>query len=226
MFEEGFRSVRRLLFTVLLATCVMAGTSLPATAHNVLKASDPKDGATLTQAPRQITLVFDQPVRKGYATVSVTGPDGAARARGAAVVAAEKVTVEVAALPVNGEHVVGYRVLSADGHPITGKITFTLTVPATASPETSASSETSASPETSASSEPAASSEPLAATGVPAPDDAASRAEALEAAANGGAGMAVLWIAGALLVLAAGTVVALRRSRPDTVTHPDKEARA
>jgi hypothetical protein len=42
---------------------------------------------------------------------------------------------------------------------------------------------------------------------------AGEQAEAAEAAANGGAGMAVVWIVGALLVLAAGTAVALRRSR-------------
>ncbi|MBF8189150.1 copper resistance protein CopC, partial [Nonomuraea sp. K274] len=123
--------MRRLL-TVLLLTCACAGIfSSPALAHNVLVGSDPKDGATLSAAPGRVTLVFDQVVRQGYAQVRVTGAEGSAWADGAAVVAAERVSVEVRPLPAGGSYVVGYRVLSADGHPVTGRITFHLTATAT-----------------------------------------------------------------------------------------------
>ncbi|MEV1172870.1 copper resistance CopC family protein [Nonomuraea sp. NPDC049784] len=177
--------MRRLL-TVLLLAFAAAGVAQPAAqAHNVLIGSDPKDGATLSAAPSQVTLVFDQAVRQGYAQVGVTGADGSSWADGSAVVAAERVSVRVKPLPAGGSYVVGYRILSADGHPVTGKITFTLS--------------------------PGAAGAPAAATGQTAQD---ASAEAAEAAANGGAGMAVVWIVGALLVLAAGTAVALRRSRP------------
>ncbi|MET7464860.1 copper resistance CopC family protein [Nonomuraea sp. NPDC005501] len=180
--------MRRLL-TVLLLASAAVGISLPARAHNVLISSDPKDGAALAASPAQITLVFDQAVRQGYAQVGVTGPDGAAMADGAASVAAEKVTVKVRPLTAAGAYVVGYRILSADGHPVTGKISFRLTAGAAASPAGSA-----------APAESAAAGE-------------ADTARAAEAAANGGAGMAVVWIVAALLLLAAGTGVALRRSR-------------
>lgn len=176
--------MRRLL-TVLLLACAAVGIAPPAAqAHNVLVASDPKDGATLAASPSQVTLVFDQAVRQGYAQVSVTGADGSAWADGRAAVAAERVSVKVKPLPAGGSYVVGYRILSADGHPVTGKITFTLAANA---------------------------------SGVAAGAAAeGSSAEAAEAAANGGAGMAVVWIVGALLLLAAGTAVALRRSTPAT----------
>ncbi|WP_433431292.1 copper resistance CopC family protein [Nonomuraea sp. CA-141351] len=180
--------MRRLL-TVLLLAFAAAGVAQPAAqAHNVLIGSDPKDGATLSAAPSQVTLVFDQAVRQGYAQVGVTGADGSSWADGSAVVAAERVSVRVKPLPAGSSYVVGYRILSADGHPVTGKITFTLSPGAAGAPA-------------------------AAATGQTAQN---ASAEAAEAAANGGAGMAVVWIVGALLVLAAGTAVALRRSRPAT----------
>ncbi|NUW30817.1 copper resistance protein CopC [Nonomuraea sp. SMC257] len=187
--------MRRLL-TVLLLASAAVGISLPARAHNVLISSDPKDGAALSAAPALITLVFDQAVRQGYAQVGVTGPDGAAMADGAASVAAEKVTLKVKPLTAAGAYIVGYRILSADGHPVTGKITFRLTGPAAAAPETA--------PRTAAQTAP----------GTAAASDDADSARAAEAAANGGAGMAVVWIVAALLLLAAGTGVALRRARP------------
>ncbi|MGW3343488.1 copper resistance CopC family protein [Nonomuraea rubra] len=178
--------MRRLLTVLLLAFAAVGVTYSPAQAHNVLIGSDPEDGATLTASPSQVTLVFDQAVRQGYAQVGVTGADGSAWADGSAVVAAERVSVKVKPLPAGGSYVVGYRILSADGHPVTGKIGFKLAAAATP-----------------------------AASGVAAGAAAGgSSADAAEAAANGGAGMAVVWIVGALLVLAAGTAVALRRAAP------------
>ncbi|MEU7852924.1 copper resistance CopC family protein [Nonomuraea sp. NPDC049141] len=181
----------RRLFVIVLLAVAGVGVALPAQAHNVLVGSDPKDGATLTAAPARITLVFDQAVRQGYAQVGVTGADGTAWADGSAEVAAEKVSVKVKPLRAGGAYVVGYRILSADGHPVTGKISFNLAADATA------------------------------VTQAPAQADA-SGADAAEAAANGGAGMAVVWIVGALLVLAAGTAVALRRARTPA---PESETR-
>ncbi|MET7328003.1 copper resistance CopC family protein [Nonomuraea sp. NPDC005650] len=184
--------MRRLL-TVLLLAFTAAGIAVPAAqAHNVLVSSDPKDGATLTAAPARVTLVFDQAVRQGYAQVGVTGPDGSSWADGSAEVAAERVSVGVKPLPAGGAYTVGYRILSADGHPVTGKITFTLSSGATGAG--------------------------VPADGATGPAARDASAEAAEAAANGGAGMAVVWIVGALLLLAAGTAVALRRPRPAAET--------
>ncbi|MEO3800429.1 copper resistance CopC family protein [Nonomuraea sp. B1E8] len=204
--------MRRLL-TVLLLAFAAAGIALsPAEAHNVLIGSDPKDGAALTASPARVTLVFDQPVRQGYAQVGVTGADGSAWADGAAEIAAERVSVKVKPLAAGGSYVVGYRILSADGHPVTGKISFSLTANATADQGTNA--DPTEAPAEGATRAPAqgnteapAQADPDAA-GTPADPDAA------EAAANGGAGMAVVWIVGALLLLALGTAVALRRAKP------------
>ncbi|MEZ7127013.1 copper resistance protein CopC [Nonomuraea sp. AD125B] len=197
--------MRRLL-TVLLLACVAAVVVPPyaAQAHNVLVGSDPRDGATLTAAPGRVTLVFDQAVRQGYAQIGVTGADGSSWADGDAVVAAERVSVKLKALPGGGAYVVGYRILSADGHPVTGKLTFTV---ASAGPAAPAPAK--ATPDAAATSEAVAASDAAGASGA-----------AAEAAANGGAGMAVVWIVGALVLLAAGTVVALRRTPPPAPATP------
>ncbi|TDD46297.1 copper resistance protein CopC [Nonomuraea terrae] len=199
--------MRRLL-TVLLLACATVGLAhTPAQAHNVLIGSDPKDGATLTASPERVTLVFDQLVRQGYAQVGVTGADGSAWADGAAEVAAERVSVKVKPLPAGGTYVVGYRILSADGHPVTGKITFSLAPDASgvSTDTTSAAAGSSGAANSGAANSGAVSS------------GAVSSGAAAEAAANGGAGMAVVWIVGALLLLAAGTAVALRRSSSPVV---------
>ncbi|WP_220449042.1 copper resistance CopC family protein [Nonomuraea mesophila] len=208
----------RRLFTVLLLAFAAAGIALsPAEAHNVLIGSDPKDGATLTASPARVTLVFDQPVRQGYAQVGVTGSDGSAWADGAAEIAAERVSVKVKPLAAGGSYVVGYRILSADGHPVTGKIGFSLAADATgvaADPKTGG--DNAPTQETGADAT-APATDPDTAAG-PDAAEAAANPDAAEAAANGGAGMAVVWIVGALLILATGTAVALRRAKPAQAT--------
>ncbi|GIH99537.1 copper resistance CopC family protein [Planobispora takensis] len=186
--------------TVLLLACTaLLGVAGPARAHNVLIDSDPDDGARLAAAPQRITLTFDQTVRQGFAQISVTGPDGRRWEEGATAVDGAKASVTLKPLGPAGEYVVGYRILSSDGHPVADKLTFTLTAPGTqaASRPTPAASQ--AAPPPSAAAEPATT-----------PDLSA---QAAEAAQNGGAGMAVLWIAGALVILGGATVVAMRRTR-------------
>ncbi|WP_203873998.1 copper resistance CopC family protein [Planobispora takensis] len=191
--------MRRLLTVLLLACTALLGVAGPARAHNVLIDSDPDDGARLAAAPQRITLTFDQTVRQGFAQISVTGPDGRRWEEGATAVDGAKASVTLKPLGPAGEYVVGYRILSSDGHPVADKLTFTLTAPGTqaASRPTPAASQ--AAPPPSAAAEPATT-----------PDLSA---QAAEAAQNGGAGMAVLWIAGALVILGGATVVAMRRTR-------------
>jgi copper resistance protein C len=185
--------VRRLLTVLLLACAVLFGAVAPAQAHNVLIGSDPKDGAQLATGPDKITLTFDQPVRQGFAQISVTGPDGTTWEDGKTVVDNHRVSVGVRPLGPAGEYVVGYRILSSDGHPVASKTIFTLTAPGTGT-----------------------ASQPVAApssAGSQAQQAPGLGAQAAEAAQNGGAGMALLWIVGSLLLLGGATIVALRRTK-------------
>ncbi|MBW4719519.1 copper resistance CopC family protein [Saccharothrix obliqua] len=124
------RRVFSLLAAALLAgglAVVGAGT---ASAHNVLVSSDPKDGQSLETGPAEITLVFDQPVQAGdkFNTISVQAPDGT-RWEDAAdpVVRDNSVIFKVRTLGPAAEYRVDYRILSADGHSVTGDLKFTTT---------------------------------------------------------------------------------------------------
>jgi methionine-rich copper-binding protein CopC len=189
--------VRRSLTVLLLACAALLGAVAPAQAHNVLIGSDPEDGASIAAGPERITLTFDQPARQGFAQITLTGPDGTRWEEGKTAVDGAKVSVGVKPLGPAGGYVVGYRILSSDGHPVSGKVAFTLTAPGPGSAQPAA----------------AASAPAVPASGADAAEAPDGRAQAIEAAQNGGAGMAVVWIAAALVLLGGATVVAMRRTR-------------
>ncbi|MFE2752455.1 copper resistance protein CopC [Actinosynnema sp. NPDC059335] len=124
------RRVVSLLLTGLLAGGLALATAAPASAHNVLISSDPKDGSSLETGPATVTLTFDQPVQAGekFNTITVTGPEGTRwEAEGEPTVKNNSVVFPIRPLGPAAEYTVGYRVLSADGHPVTGSLKFTLT---------------------------------------------------------------------------------------------------
>ncbi|MEV0967888.1 copper resistance CopC family protein [Microtetraspora glauca] len=138
--------MRRLLTVLLLACAPVLGVAMPAQAHNVLVGSDPKDGAQVATAPDRITLEFDQPVRRDFARIAVTGPDGATYEQGEITAKGDSVSIGLAPLGPAGAYVIGYRIVSNDGHPVTGTITFTLTTAGQAAGQPSPSATSSTGP--------------------------------------------------------------------------------
>ncbi|KOX35235.1 copper resistance protein CopC [Saccharothrix sp. NRRL B-16348] len=137
------RRVVSLLLTGLVAGAVVLGTAAPAFAHNVLVSSDPKDGSRLEAGPAAITLTFDQAVQAGekFNTITVTGPEGTRwEAAGEPTVKNNSVVFPVRPLGPAAEYTVGYRILSADGHPVTGSLKFTLTKAGSGTPAPAAES--------------------------------------------------------------------------------------
>ncbi|GAB3286342.1 copper resistance CopC family protein [Parasphingorhabdus pacifica] len=125
------------LFTVaVLAVATMLGSAGPALAHNVLVESAPAEGAQVTSTPGEVRLTFDQPVRAGddYNTLNVIGPDGSYWTDGTVRVEGNSVIAPVRELGPAGTYTIGYRVLSNDGHPVPGKVAFTLTEPGSGTP--------------------------------------------------------------------------------------------
>jgi copper resistance protein C len=106
----------------------------PVLAHNVLVSSDPAEGSSLDTGPARATLRFDLPVQPSFDTVTVVGPDGGTYQDGKAVVDGNTVSVAVRPLGPAGAYTVGYRVVSDDGHPVSGKVSFTLTRAGTGTP--------------------------------------------------------------------------------------------
>ncbi|MGD9529993.1 copper resistance CopC family protein [Pseudonocardia sp.] len=177
------RHLRRGVAVVLLAVAAMLGVAAPAFAHTRLEGTDPADGSSLAEAPQRVSLTFNENLPAEFSAITVIGPDGAAYQSGA--VSAQGTTISTAVRPLGpaGRYEIGYRVVSDDGHPVEGKVAFTLTAPGPAA--------------AAATSPSAASPAPVAAT--PAPD--------------GGSAPVWPWIAGAVVLVAAGVTVALRVGR-------------
>jgi hypothetical protein len=97
----------------------------PAQAHDALRGTDPAAGSTLTTTPTAVKLTFTEPVLDGTAKVQVTGPNGVATTGD---VASKGATVAAGLLPglPDGAYTVLWRVTSTDGHPVSGKFSFTL----------------------------------------------------------------------------------------------------
>nr|WP_205829880.1 copper resistance protein CopC [Microbispora sp. CL1-1] len=111
----------------LLALLSVLLIATPAQAHDVLVGSDPKDGAVLGTMPSTVTLTFDQAVRRDFARMAVTGPDGAHYEQGEITVDGRNVSIGVRTGTPSGDYAIGYRIVSNDGHPVTGAVKFTVT---------------------------------------------------------------------------------------------------
>jgi methionine-rich copper-binding protein CopC len=98
---------------------------LSAQAHAALISSSPSDGDVVASVPTEVSFTFDEAVGSP-AFVSVIGPDGADIADGDAVVDGATVTQAVRLLPEQGRYTASYRVVSDDGHAVTGTIRFTV----------------------------------------------------------------------------------------------------
>lgn len=121
--HRSARSATAIVIAVVLA--LMVGTG-PAFGHAALIETDPKDGATLDKEPGSVTFKFNQNIGTP-AYVVVTAPDGSRVESGAPDVIDESVTEQVETTGLAGEYKASYRVVSADGHPVKGTITYEVT---------------------------------------------------------------------------------------------------
>ncbi|RBP62911.1 hypothetical protein DFO66_11215 [Brevibacterium sanguinis] len=118
-------SALRLGFVALLVAAMSVLAFAPASAHDQLVSSNPEDGAKLDQQPEWIEMTFSGEVQEVGSEVKVE-IDGTDVSAGELAVDGTKLTV---ALPDNlkpGEYTVIWRVVSSDGHPISGEYGFTI----------------------------------------------------------------------------------------------------
>jgi len=190
------------LAALLLGLLVPLLTATGAQAHAVLRSISPTHGAQLTKAPTQVVLTFDEAVSTSFATVAVTDGSGASVSSGKAQVDGSKVIQPLKADLSSGKYTVAYRVVSDDGHPVSDKTTFTLTVPASTTPSSSPSATPLASP----------TSEATAAAN-PAPKTQSATTPTGSDTGGGLPAWAWIVIAAVILVAAAGTAAVLGRRR-------------
>ena len=108
----------------------MVGTGItigPAQGHAGLLYSTPEDGATLEIAPADIRLTFNEELFAELIEVSVLNDAGdlvmVTEAEQTPPPGTDVIVPWPADLPP-GQYSVAFRVVSADGHPVTGQITF------------------------------------------------------------------------------------------------------
>src|SRR5690606_17204999 len=110
-----------LLVVTLVAMLLQAGGAL---AHASLNSTLPTDGSIVGEAPDRYLLTFSEPVSP--LTLQLLRPDGVALALERFAVKAGTVEIEAPADLERGTHVLSWRVVSADGHPIGGSVIFSI----------------------------------------------------------------------------------------------------
>ncbi|MCU1682679.1 MAG: copper resistance protein [Amycolatopsis sp.] len=183
---------------VLLSALFLLTDAPAASAHSVLMSSIPAKDSALVVAPAQVVLEFNEPLSRGFTELSVIGPDGKSHwETGAATITGDKLGNGLRPLGPAGQYTMNYHVISADGHPVSGSVPFTLTV---AGPKTATPLPASAVP-------PSSAGPFVAEVAAPATTDSA--------AASGTVPLWP-WILGAVVLLAAGVLIARRIGRGPT----------
>lgn len=187
--------MRRLLPVLLTLALAVLGLPLTASAHSQLISSSPAAGEKLDQAPTEVVLTFSEEIQAGLSQVTVTDGEGLPMTDGKPVADGATLTQPLGQLHP-GPYTITYKVVSADGHPISDAITFTVTEKATstASSTSSSSSTTSSTTSTTTSTTPEATMTTSATTTPATTEDDGS----------GGAGMALVVGLGVLLIAGLG----------------------
>lgn len=115
-----------LIGLLVLALGLLLGPATPASAHAVLVSSSPVPDVVLSNAPAEVVLTFSEPVRQVPDKIRVLGPDGSRVDRGEPTFTGAVVNIPVDPTGPQGTYLVSYRVISADGHPVTGGYTYSV----------------------------------------------------------------------------------------------------
>lgn len=133
MSSQGIHKPR--LSAALAALALIAAslflTAAPASAHDELTGSDPATDAVLDAAPTRLVLTFSGELLAddGATEVQVTDASGASLTAGDPEVDANVVTQPLSGQGAGAIRVL-WKVVSSDGHPISGEYAFTVNAPA------------------------------------------------------------------------------------------------
>ncbi len=196
--------IRRVLAVSSLALLAIVGLSAaPASAHSKLVSTSPADGAVLDAPPASVAFIFDETLLEGTETISINDEQGNVIVTAPATVDGDTISLTWPAQASEGTFQAAYRVVSGDGHPVTGAITITISGTGTG---TGASSSEPAS-------EPAPASAPATPVATPTPTSAPTEPVTTSEPASGVAGSLVVIVALGVLVLVVVAGVALWRRR-------------
>ena len=129
--------VLALAAALLVAFAMLLVPASPAHAHDELIGSSPSADSTVEGVPAQLTLTFSGAIAAdaGASEVAVTDAAGTSLIDGAPT-AQDNVLTQPLTGEASGEITVLWKVVSSDGHPISGQFTFTATSAPTPTPTT------------------------------------------------------------------------------------------
>ena len=121
------RTLRRIPGAAIAST-VLALTFIPgiASAHAILESSSPEPSALLASSPKEIRLDFDEQVEDSLGDIRIYDSEQREVSVKKTVRSSSDLSIVTAGVPMlkNGVYVVVWRVVSADGHPVTGAFPF------------------------------------------------------------------------------------------------------
>ncbi|WP_245319423.1 copper resistance CopC/CopD family protein [Mesorhizobium temperatum] len=117
-----------LLAAIVLLAIIAAPSQ--AFAHAALVTTEPADGAVLAQSPAQLSLTFSEPVSP--LVLTLVRPDGTAIPLTSFRLNGQTIEIDNPQTLGSGTHVLSWRVISADGHPVGGSVLFSIGAPSAA----------------------------------------------------------------------------------------------
>lgn len=120
------------IFAFVVAVAVFGAPPAPAQAHDTLVSSDPAPDSVLDSVPTEVTLTFSGEIvgDGGANAIVVTDASGAEVNGGELTVNGETVTQPLSPDAGGGTFGVVWRVVSSDGHPISGEFMYQVAAPA------------------------------------------------------------------------------------------------
>ncbi|MFJ7042340.1 copper resistance CopC/CopD family protein [Streptomyces sp. NPDC101112] len=128
--------VRRLVLLGTVLVLFLLGGAGTASAHAALKGATPADGSVLDSAPKDVTLTFTEPVSLLQDSIRVIDPENRAVDTSKPGRSGERSDTARVTLPAglaDGTYTVAWRVISADSHPISGALLFSVGEPSATS---------------------------------------------------------------------------------------------
>ncbi|WP_419706960.1 copper resistance CopC family protein [Promicromonospora sp. NFX87] len=117
---------RPLVAGLAVAVVALCATAAPASAHDKLISSDPASDQRLAEAPAEVSLTFSADVLDMGAAVVVSDAAGTEWVSAVPTVDGPVVTAVLDAGMPDAGYEIRWRVVSSDGHPITGVVPFTV----------------------------------------------------------------------------------------------------
>lgn len=120
------RKSSRILVGLALLTGLVFGTSSLAGAHAVLLSMSPEPEAVLGDSPPEVVLAFSEPVSATATAIRVFDPTGAEVSGVKPSVENSVLSAKLPTLKVTGSYTVAWKVVSDDGHVVSGAYLFHL----------------------------------------------------------------------------------------------------